>query len=156
MPRTSPPVVLVVEDEALVRDYIATFLRDVGYPVLETDTAEHAIAMMDTGTRIDIVLTDINLNGKLTASRTCAKLKPFLRASSRQAGLLCRKRRRRRWLTAPYWSHSPDRACSQRSKVRSYRASSLHGGGYVAVKGSSITNSVPGARRWTVILASVC
>ena len=66
MPSTGSPVVLVVEDEALVRDYIATFLRDVGYPVLETDTAEHAIAMMDTCVRIDIVLTDINLNGKLT------------------------------------------------------------------------------------------
>ena len=66
MPRTGQPVVLVVEDEVLVRDYIATFLRDVGYSVLETDTAEHAIAMMDTGTPIDIVLTDINLNGNLT------------------------------------------------------------------------------------------
>ena len=54
MPRPGPPVVLVVEDEALVRDYIATFLRDVGYSVLETDTAEHAIAIMDNGTRIDI------------------------------------------------------------------------------------------------------
>ena len=66
MPRTGQAVVLVVEDELALREYIATFIREVGYSVLETDTAEQAIAIMDTGTRIDIVVTDINLNGKLT------------------------------------------------------------------------------------------
>ena len=86
MPRTGQAVVLVVEDEPLLREYIATFIREVGYSVLETDTAEQAIAIMDTGTRIDIVVTDINLNGKLTGwdlaesvSRGAAKVAGHLR-----------------------------------------------------------------------------
>jgi CheY-like chemotaxis protein len=56
-------VVLVVEDEFLVRDDIAQYLRDCGCAVLEADTAEQAVTMCRAGKAVDVLLTDINLNG---------------------------------------------------------------------------------------------
>lgn len=59
-------VVLVVEDELIVRCNIATYLRDAGYFVLETDSGEEAIALCKSNTSIDMVFTDINLIGPAT------------------------------------------------------------------------------------------
>lgn len=56
-------VVLLVEDELLVRCDIATCLRDAGYVVVETGSGEEAIDFCNSGTSIDIVFTDINLSG---------------------------------------------------------------------------------------------
>ena len=59
------PVVLVVEDEWLLRKLIAEELRTAGWEVLETSTAEDAIAYLQAGRRIDVVFTDIQLAGSL-------------------------------------------------------------------------------------------
>ncbi|HEY6622074.1 MAG TPA: response regulator [Steroidobacteraceae bacterium] len=56
-------VVLLVEDELLVRCDIATCMRDAGYVVLEAASGEEAIDFCNSGTSIDIVFTDINLSG---------------------------------------------------------------------------------------------
>jgi CheY-like chemotaxis protein len=56
-------VVLVVEDEFIVRYNIANFLRNAGYVVIETTTGEEAIALGVSSMPIDIVFTDINLAG---------------------------------------------------------------------------------------------
>jgi CheY-like chemotaxis protein len=56
-------VVLVVEDEFLLRCSIADSLRDAGYTVVETASGEEAIALCRSGISIDIVFTDINLIG---------------------------------------------------------------------------------------------
>jgi CheY-like chemotaxis protein len=56
-------VVLVVEDEFLVRYEAVQYLRECGCIVLEARTAEQAIAICRDGRRIDILLTDINLDG---------------------------------------------------------------------------------------------
>jgi two-component system, response regulator PdtaR len=57
-------VVLVVEDEFIVRYNIATCLRNAGYVVIETTTGEEAIALGISSMSIDIVFTDINLAGR--------------------------------------------------------------------------------------------
>jgi CheY-like chemotaxis protein len=59
-------VVLIVEDEALVRYTVAQELRAAGYEVIESSTAEDAIARLQAGPRIDVVFTDIQLAGQLT------------------------------------------------------------------------------------------
>jgi CheY-like chemotaxis protein len=56
-------VVLVAEDEFLVRCNIAEYLRDAGFVVLETDSGEEAIALCKLGMSIDVLFTDINLAG---------------------------------------------------------------------------------------------
>ena len=59
-------VVLVVEDEFLLRCSIADSLREGGYTVVETASGEEAIALCRSGMLIDIVFTDINLIGAIS------------------------------------------------------------------------------------------
>ena len=56
-------VVLVVEDEVLIRCDVAEHLREAGYTVVETASGEEAIAMCKSDMSIDIVFTDIHLIG---------------------------------------------------------------------------------------------
>ena len=58
-----PLIVLVVEDEFLLRCDVADHLQDCGCTVLEAASGERAIAMCRSGVPVDVVLTDINLNG---------------------------------------------------------------------------------------------
>ena len=44
-------------------DDVAGCLEDAGYDVVEAATGEEAIALCNSGTSIDMVITDINLGG---------------------------------------------------------------------------------------------
>jgi CheY-like chemotaxis protein len=56
--------VLVVEDEFMLREDIAAYLRDCGCAVYEVAAAEEAIVMCKTvSLRLDVLFTDIHLNG---------------------------------------------------------------------------------------------
>jgi CheY-like chemotaxis protein len=59
-------VILLVEDEALVRYSVAACLRDAGFVVAEAASGEEAIALCQSGMAIDVVFTDINLLGAAT------------------------------------------------------------------------------------------
>jgi two-component system, response regulator PdtaR len=58
-----PLVVLVVEDEFLLRLEIVDYLRNAGCVVFEAWSANEAIAMCRNGEPVDILVTDINLSG---------------------------------------------------------------------------------------------
>jgi CheY-like chemotaxis protein len=58
-------VVLVVEDEILVRLTIADYLRDAGYAVVEAANAMEAVAVFATGDPADIVFTDVQMPGAM-------------------------------------------------------------------------------------------
>jgi CheY-like chemotaxis protein len=53
-------VVLVVEDEILMRSVTAESLRIAGYNVVEAANAAEAVAVFTAGTVIDLVFSDIN------------------------------------------------------------------------------------------------
>ena len=55
--------VLIVEDELFLRWNLADHLRGAGYLVAEVDSAQRAIDLCQGGTRIDILITDVQLNG---------------------------------------------------------------------------------------------
>ena len=59
-------VVLVVEDEALLRCSIAESLRDAGHTVIERASGEEAMALSKSDISIDVVFTDISLIGVAT------------------------------------------------------------------------------------------
>lgn len=59
-------VVLVVEDEWLIRDEIVEEIRRAGLLVLEAETAEAALELLKAEVRIDVLITDINFPGSLT------------------------------------------------------------------------------------------
>jgi PAS domain S-box-containing protein len=56
-------VVLVVEDEAAVRDLVVEVLRDLGYRMLEAADGPTGLKILQSKTRIDLLVTDIGLPG---------------------------------------------------------------------------------------------
>jgi DNA-binding NtrC family response regulator len=60
------PVVLIVEDEFLLRWPASEYLRDSGFRVIEAATVSEAIVVFSSSTRVDLVFSDINLQGELT------------------------------------------------------------------------------------------
>ena len=61
-PSERPPIVLVVEDEVIVRASIAKYLTDCGMVVLEAADADHALDRL-AAHRIDAVFSDVKLPG---------------------------------------------------------------------------------------------
>ena len=60
------PVVLIVEDEFLLRWPASEYLRDSGYRVIEASSVSEAMVVFSSHTRVDAVFSDINLQGELT------------------------------------------------------------------------------------------
>jgi CheY-like chemotaxis protein len=58
-------VVLVVEDEEVLRAFLGGVLRAYGWSVLEADSGEHALSVLTTN-HVDIVVADIVLGGGMT------------------------------------------------------------------------------------------
>ena len=58
-------VVLLVEDEEVVRSVAAEQLRDLGYEVLEATDGAAALDLLQAGTRVDLLVTDVGLPGGL-------------------------------------------------------------------------------------------
>jgi CheY-like chemotaxis protein len=56
--------VLVVDDEAGVRDFAASALAELGYEVLSAPDADQALKVFDDTARIDILLTDVVMPGR--------------------------------------------------------------------------------------------
>jgi CheY-like chemotaxis protein len=56
-----PQIILIVEDEALVRVDAAEYLRDGGFCVHEATTASEAMDSLQSEFTVDLLFTDINL-----------------------------------------------------------------------------------------------
>ena len=63
------PVVLIVEDEALLRISGAEMIADAGYDVVEAGNADEAIAILEARADIHIVFTDIQMPGSMDGLR---------------------------------------------------------------------------------------
>ena len=59
------PLILVVEDEALIRSCAADILEQHGYEVVEAATAADALEMLEVRPDVRVLFTDINMPGKL-------------------------------------------------------------------------------------------
>jgi CheY-like chemotaxis protein len=63
MDRGAGEIVLVVEDEAVVRDMIVEVFSDLGYRTIEAQDGNVGLTLLDTLERIDILITDVGLPG---------------------------------------------------------------------------------------------
>jgi len=61
--------VLVVEDDAMVRDFVVQQLRQLGYRTLLAENGREALAVLDGDAGIDLLLTDVILSGTLTGKQ---------------------------------------------------------------------------------------
>jgi CheY-like chemotaxis protein len=58
-------VILVVEDEALIRLDAVQMIEDAGYEVLEASNADEAIRILNERSDIRVVFTDVNMPGSM-------------------------------------------------------------------------------------------
>jgi CheY-like chemotaxis protein len=61
----SPPVVLVVEDEALLRILAVEFVEEAGFTAIEARDADEAVILLESRTDIALLLTDIKMPGSM-------------------------------------------------------------------------------------------
>jgi DNA-binding response OmpR family regulator len=64
--------ILVVEDDVLVRLAVAEHLRECGYRVLETGSAEDARAVFETREPVDVMFSDVQLAGRWSGTDLAA------------------------------------------------------------------------------------
>jgi signal transduction histidine kinase/CheY-like chemotaxis protein len=55
--------ILIVEDDALVREYVVTQISNLGYDTLAASNAAEALAIIDGPERIDLLFTDVIIPG---------------------------------------------------------------------------------------------
>lgn len=65
------PVVLVVEDEVLIRLAAADHLRSCGFTVAEAGTAAEAQELVLAGLKVDLVFSDITMPGPMDGIGLC-------------------------------------------------------------------------------------
>jgi len=66
--------ILVVEDDRLVRDYVLTQLRSLGYVALEAANAAEALAIVKAGHAFDLLFTDVIMPGVLNGRQLADEL----------------------------------------------------------------------------------
>jgi CheY-like chemotaxis protein len=58
-------LVLVVEDEVLIRMHSADMIRDLGFEVIEAVDADEAVSLLESVPGIKVVFTDIQMPGSM-------------------------------------------------------------------------------------------
>ncbi len=59
------PVVLIVEDEPIIRMYAALLVEEAGYLAVEAATADEALAILEQRDDVRILFTDVEMPGSL-------------------------------------------------------------------------------------------
>jgi two-component system, response regulator PdtaR len=60
------PVVLIVEDELLIRLHAAQIIEEAGFDVVEASNADEAIAILEERPDISVLFTDIQMPGSIS------------------------------------------------------------------------------------------
>jgi CheY-like chemotaxis protein len=59
------PLVLIVEDEVLLRMDAMEMIEEAGFDVIEAANADDAIALLETRSDIEVIFTDIDMPGSM-------------------------------------------------------------------------------------------
>jgi len=65
-PSSGRPVVLVVDDEILLRSVVAEYLRDAGFRVVEAANGREAVTVLAAGEAVDVVFSDVRMPGDVS------------------------------------------------------------------------------------------
>jgi CheY-like chemotaxis protein len=66
-----PAVVLIVEDEMVLRMRAVDMVEDAGYTPLEALDAAEAVAILESRSDVALICTDIHMPGQMDERRTC-------------------------------------------------------------------------------------
>ena len=64
-PRSAKSVVLIVEDEPMVRLFAVEMVQEAGFEVIEAANADDAIRILETHSDIRVVFTDVHMPGSM-------------------------------------------------------------------------------------------
>jgi two-component system, response regulator PdtaR len=74
-PGKKRPVVLIVEDEFLIRMDAADMIRAAGFDVVEAENADEAILILETRFDITVVFTDLQMPGSMDGLKLAAAVR---------------------------------------------------------------------------------
>jgi len=69
------PVVLIVEDDFLIRMHAAEMIEDAGFDVVEAASADEAILVLEVRLDITVVFTDIQMPGSMDGLKLAAAIR---------------------------------------------------------------------------------
>jgi two-component system, response regulator PdtaR len=81
LPSPATAIIMIVEDDVLVRMMVADELRNT-YTVIEAATAHEALTILEGGTSVNLVLTDVKMPGSIdgvTLARTIWSEYPLIK-----------------------------------------------------------------------------
>jgi len=73
--QSTRPIVLVVEDEALIRLGTVVMVKEAGFDVIEAANADQAIEILESHDDIRVVFTDINMPGSMDGLKLAAAVR---------------------------------------------------------------------------------
>jgi CheY-like chemotaxis protein len=90
MGRAAAPIsVLLVEDEILISNLVADKLSEYGFDVHEAATGDEALHYINSGEKVDVMFTDVNLPGGIDGTELAIRVRsmrpdlPIVYASGR-------------------------------------------------------------------------
>jgi CheY-like chemotaxis protein len=72
---TGLPVVLIVEDEFLIRMDAVDMIRSAGFEAIEANNADEAIAILEHRSDITVVFTDVQMPGSMDGLKLAAAVR---------------------------------------------------------------------------------
>lgn len=69
------PVILTVEDEVLISEYLQDILSDSGHTVIGVSNADDAIAVLQARNDVSVIITDVNMPGSMDGLRLAAAVR---------------------------------------------------------------------------------
>jgi CheY-like chemotaxis protein len=69
------PIVLVVEDEPVLRIHAVMVVEDAGFDAIEASNADEAVAILETRNDIRIVFTDVDMPGSMDGLKLAATVR---------------------------------------------------------------------------------
>jgi two-component system, response regulator PdtaR len=73
--QTKRPLVLIVEDEFLIRMDAVDMIRSAGFDVLEAENADEAIDILEDRLDVTVVFTDIQMPGSMDGLKLAAAIR---------------------------------------------------------------------------------
>ena len=68
-------IILTVEDEFLVSEYLSGILKDEGYTVISVKSANEAIAVLESRNDIKLIITDVSMPGTMDGLKLAAAVR---------------------------------------------------------------------------------
>jgi two-component system, response regulator PdtaR len=72
---TDRPVVLIVEDEFLIRMDAVDMIRSAGFDVVEAENADEAISILEGRRDITVIFTDVQMPGSMDGLKLAAAVR---------------------------------------------------------------------------------